>query len=86
MPTRNSLPYPYPPSDPVSTHPPRPAFLRAVLGLMGFVSEAKVPGAVPALVGLVKPYTGEVMAPFSALDANLPGVTEMLKTGADIFQ
>ena len=53
---------------------------------MGFVSEAKVPGAVPALVGLVKPYTGEVMALFSALDANLPGVTEMLKTGADIFQ
>merc|ERR1711957_537876 len=58
----------------------------AMLGLMGFVSEAKVPGAVPALVGLVKPFTGEVMAPFSALDANLPGVTEMLKTGADIFQ
>jgi len=36
----------------------------AMLGLMGFIAEAKVPGAVPALTGVVKPYYGEVMAPF----------------------
>jgi hypothetical protein len=37
----------------------------AMLGLMSFVAEAKVPGAVPALAGVVKPYAGEVMAPFA---------------------
>jgi len=36
----------------------------AMLGIMGFVSEAKVPGSVPALTGLIKSYSGEVMAPF----------------------
>ena len=45
----------------------------AMLGLMGFLSEATVPGSVPALSGLVKSYSGEVMAPFAsnvfALDA-----------------
>merc|ERR1712238_521430 len=45
----------------------------AMLGLMGFVSEASIPGSVPALAGLIKPYSGEVMAPFAsnvfALDA-----------------
>jgi len=57
----------------------------AMLGLMGFVSEARVPGAVPALVGKIKPYAGEVMAPFSASDGNLPLVTSMLKNGAQWF-
>jgi len=52
----------------------------AMLGIMAFVSEAKVPGSVPALSGLIKPYAGEVMAPFSQADAaNLPFVTEMLQ-------
>ena len=32
---------------------------------MGFVSEAKIAGAVPALTGLIKPYDGEIMAPFA---------------------
>ena len=36
----------------------------AMLGMMAFVSEAHVPGAVPALAGLIKAYDGEVMAPF----------------------
>jgi hypothetical protein len=36
----------------------------AMIGLFGFLSEAKVPGSVPALAGLVKPYDGEIMAPF----------------------
>merc|ERR1712125_64780 len=31
----------------------------------GCLAEAKVPGSVPALSGLIKPYTGEIMAPFS---------------------
>jgi len=58
----------------------------AMFGLMGFISEAKVPGSVPALAGIVKPYDGEVMAPFSALDANLPYVSSMLETGKGLFQ
>eukprot|EP00967_Tisochrysis_lutea_P053301 scaffold66262_cov29-Tisochrysis_lutea.AAC.3 len=36
----------------------------AMLGIMGFLAEAKVPGSVPLLTGLIKPYGGEVMAPF----------------------
>merc|ERR1719373_1039827 len=37
----------------------------AMLGLMGFVSEATVPGSVPALKGLIAPYAGDVMQPFA---------------------
>jgi len=29
--------------------------------------------------GLIKPYSGEVMGPFTAADAGLPGVTTMLE-------
>jgi len=49
----------------------------AMLGIMGFVSEAKVPGSVPSLTGVIKPYAGEPMAPFAASD-NLPFVSDML--------
>jgi len=38
----------------------------AQIGIIAFLSEAKVPGSVPALSGLIKPYSGEVMAPFDA--------------------
>merc|ERR1719453_2636440 len=48
----------------------------AMLGIMAFVSESKIPGAVPALTGKIAPYSGEVMAPFSAAD-DLPFVKEM---------
>jgi hypothetical protein len=51
----------------------------AMLGLMSFISEAKVPGAVPALSGLIKPYDGQPMAPFSENDANLGLVKDMLE-------
>merc|ERR1719379_1018532 len=37
----------------------------AMIGIMGFVAEAKVSGSVPALTSLVKAYDGDVMAPFS---------------------
>jgi len=50
----------------------------AMLGIMGFLAEQKVPGSVPALTGVVKPYAGEVMAPFAAGDVDLPYVQEML--------
>jgi len=35
----------------------------AMLGIMGFLSEAKVPGAVPLLKGLIPPYSGELIFP-----------------------
>jgi len=54
----------------------------AQLGIMAFVAEQKVPGSVPALNGLVKPYAGEVMAPFAAGDSSLPFVADMLKYGS----
>jgi len=50
----------------------------AQIGIMGFLAEQKVPGSVPALTGLVKPYAGEVMAPFAAGDVSLPFVKDML--------
>jgi len=37
----------------------------AMLGLFGFVCEQTIPGSVPALSGIVEPYSGEVMAPFT---------------------
>merc|ERR1719478_167072 len=52
----------------------------AMLGIMAFMAESKVPGSVPALGSLgIKPYAGEVMAPFAASDATLPFVSDMLK-------
>jgi len=36
----------------------------AMIGIMGFLAEQKVAGAVPALSGIVQPYDGEPMAPF----------------------
>jgi len=51
----------------------------AMIGIMAFVAEAHVPGAVPLLNGVVKPYGGEIMAPFSSVDKDLPFVAEMLK-------
>ena len=37
----------------------------AQIGIIGFLSEQKVAGSVPMLEGLVSPYAGEPMAPFS---------------------
>ena len=67
-------PLPQLPRFPQLNPPPPP--LR--LGLFGFFAEAKIPGSVPALSGIVKPYSGEFMAPFSATD-KLPFVEDMLK-------
>ena len=36
-----------------------------MIGMMGFVAESKVPGSVPALEGLIKPFAGDIMAPLS---------------------
>jgi len=36
----------------------------AMLGLFAFLSEAKIPGSVPLLKGVIPSYAGEVMAPF----------------------
>ena len=56
----------------------------AMIGLFSLISEARVPGAVPALAGLIK-HDGEVMGPFSAADAGLPGVSAMLEGIKPIF-
>jgi len=37
----------------------------AQIGIIAFVSESKVPGSVPALTGLIKPFAGDVMAPLA---------------------
>jgi hypothetical protein len=42
----------------------------AMLGLLGLISEAQIPGAVPFLKDVVKPYAGEVMAPFGPYTFN----------------
>ena len=36
----------------------------AMIGIMGFLAAEKVPGSVPAIAGLIKPYAGDVMVPF----------------------
>jgi len=52
----------------------------AMIGIMAFLAESKIPGSVPALARLdIKPYAGEVMAPFSEANIDLPFVAEMLK-------
>jgi len=38
----------------------------AQLGIFGFLCAQTIPGSVPALASIVKPYAGEVMAPFGA--------------------
>eukprot|EP00310_Coccolithus_braarudii_P024159 CAMPEP_0183334018 /NCGR_PEP_ID=MMETSP0164_2-20130417/2735_1 /TAXON_ID=221442 /ORGANISM="Coccolithus pelagicus ssp braarudi, Strain PLY182g" /LENGTH=268 /DNA_ID=CAMNT_0025503075 /DNA_START=52 /DNA_END=858 /DNA_ORIENTATION=+ len=51
----------------------------AQIGIMAFVSEARVPGSVPALKGLITPYSGECMAPWGPADAaSVPFVGDML--------
>merc|ERR1711904_247607 len=49
----------------------------AMLGLFSLISEARVSGAVPALAGYIKPYDGEVMAPFTGADS-LPFINDMV--------
>jgi len=56
----------------------------AMLGLFSLISEARVPGAVPALKGLITQYDGEVMAPFTATDG-LPGASYMLENVGNIL-
>lgn len=37
----------------------------AMLGIFGFLCEQTIPGSVPALTNVVKPYDGDIMVPFS---------------------
>ena len=45
-----------------------------MLGIFGFLSAQTVPGSVPLLTDIVKPYAGEVMAPFEGNICETPGV------------
>jgi len=56
----------------------------AMLGLMSLISEAKAPGAVPALAGLIKKYDGQPMAPFNENDVGLGLVKEMLAVNVGV--
>jgi hypothetical protein len=38
----------------------------AMIAIIGCLCEQTVPGSVPALDGILGPYSGEVMAPFEA--------------------
>jgi len=44
----------------------------AMLGIFGFVSEAKVEGSVPVLKGIIQHYDGEIMAPFNENVLGMP--------------
>ena len=48
----------------------------AMFGIMGFIAASKVPGSVPALEGIIPPYAGEPMGPFTSNDI-LPFIPEM---------
>jgi len=41
----------------------------AMLGIFGFLCAQTIPGSVPVLTNIVKPYAGQVMAPFEGNDA-----------------
>lgn len=48
----------------------------AMLGIMGFLAESKIPGSVPVLKGIIPAYDGEVMAPFTK--SILPSISNNL--------
>jgi hypothetical protein len=48
----------------------------AMFGIMGFIAASKVPGSVPVLDGIIPPYAGEPMGPFTPNDV-LPFIPEM---------
>merc|ERR1712072_361211 len=56
----------------------------AMIGIMGFMAASKVPGSVPALDGIIPPYAGEVMGPFTVAD-KLPLVPEMSAFHLDLL-
>lgn len=61
----------------------------AMFAVMGFISESTEPGSVPLLAdlaavipvlrGLIIPYDGQPMAPFSETDTSLPFVEQMIE-------
>ena len=59
----------------------------AMLGIMAFVSEARVPGSVPGLANAnIASYSGEVMAPWGPGDTSVLYVDKMLEYGATLFK
>jgi len=36
-----------------------------MIGIFGFIQESHLPGSVPFLTGIIKPFAGDVMAPLT---------------------
>ena len=64
----------------------------AMIGLFSLISEARVPGAVPALAGLIKPYDGEYNPELEAeynihqpeIRVNVVGETELYESDQSV--
>ena len=49
----------------------------AMIGIMGFMCEQSIPGSVPYLTGKIRPYGGQIMAPFQG---NVETVMDLIQS------
>jgi len=65
----------------------------AMLGIFGFMAADAVPGSVPALIDIARPYDGQIMAPFSvdegffgfaAIQSSTEAVSSAVQSASDV--